>query len=316
MPARVINKKDEIIKESARKIQSLTKEVSDLRSQVSELTKKIEKNKETENANDSDECKCVAMEYGGLNITDWDYNINKASNNVILNKYIGNSAEVTVLDEYEIYGEKYKVILNPLTIFSLNTFIRTIKFNGSFNNMKSLDGMFACCISLQSIDFGDEFDTSDTTSMSFVFRCCRSLKSIHFGKKFDTSNVTNMGYLFYGCKRLTNIDLSTFDTSKVTTMINMFTNCKSLISLDLSSFNTCKLNNMGDMFNGCESLIILDLRSFNTSKVKIIDKLFFGCRSLDQIIINRRKWNLSYIYNNYTLFDTRNDDGMKVFHYV
>ena len=73
---------------------------------------------------------------------------------------------------------------------------------------------------------------------------------------------------------------------------------------------------MGDMFNGCESLIILDLRSFNTSKVKIIDKLFFGCRSLDQIIINRRKWNLSYIYNNYTLFDTRNDDGMKVFHYV
>lgn len=293
MAVKHIDRRDEIIKESARKIQSLTKEVNDLKSQISVLTKKIEKN--TENANDSDECICVAMEYGGLNITDWDYSINKISKNVILNKYIGNAAEVIVSDEYEINGEKYKTILNPSTIFAINTFIRTVKFDGKFSNMKSLDGMFVGCILLQSIDFGDEFDTSDTTRLSFTFRCCTSLKSIYFGKKFDTSNVTNMGYLFYGCARLTNIDLSNFNTSKVTTMMNMFTDCKSLISLNLSSFNTCKLINMSNMFNGCESLIILDLRSFSTSKVRYIDHLFFGCRSLDQININRRKWNLNHL---------------------
>ena len=48
------------------------------------------------------------------------------------------------------------------------------------------------------------------------------LTKIIFGENFDTSNVTDMSYMFYRCSYLTKIDLANFDTSKVTNYSNMF----------------------------------------------------------------------------------------------
>jgi surface protein len=52
---------------------------------------------------------------------------------------------------------------------------------------------------------------------------------------FDTSNTTDMSYMFYACGRLSALDLSGFDTGNVTNMAGMFLGCTSLNSLDLST---------------------------------------------------------------------------------
>ena len=81
-----------------------------------------------------------------------------------------------------------------------------------------------------------------------------NLISINFNNNFNTSNVTNMSTMFYGCRALTSLDLSCFNTSNVTDMSDMFDSCYSLTSLDLSSFNTSNVTDMYWMFYFCSRL--------------------------------------------------------------
>ena len=81
-----------------------------------------------------------------------------------------------------------------------------------------------------------------------------NLISINFNNNFNTSNVTNMSRMFYGCRSLTSLDLSSFNTSNVTDMSDMFNSCYSLTSLDLSSFNTSNVTDMYWMFYYCSRL--------------------------------------------------------------
>lgn len=80
---------------------------------------------------------------------------------------------------------------------------------------------------------------------------------------FDTRNTTNMSYMFNNCNRLTNLDVSSFNTAMVIDFYKAFRSCSSLTSLDLSSFNTQNVKNMSQMFEGCRSLTSLDLSQFN-----------------------------------------------------
>lgn len=95
------------------------------------------------------------------------------------------------------------------------------------------------------------FSTAGVTGMAQMLRNCRSLESITFGDNFDTSSVIYMGYMFDGCQSLESLDISFFDTSKVKTMTMMFMNCRSLEELIVSEDFFANGPVTDSMFVGC-----------------------------------------------------------------
>ena len=160
----------------------------------------------------------------------------------------------------------------------------SINFNDNFNtsNVTDMGNMFSDCTSLTSLDLSS-FNTAKVTNMNDIFDGCKSLTSLDLSK-FDTSNVTSMYSMFEGCSSLTTLDLSNFNTSNVTDMSNMFSACSSLTSLNLSNFDTSKVTGMRRMFWYCSSLTSLDLSKFDTSNVINMGWMFSVCSSLTTTI--------------------------------
>ena len=102
---------------------------------------------------------------------------------------------------------------------------------------------------------------------SCMFKHFSDLISINFNDNFNTANVTSMESMFSGGSSLTSLDLSSFNTSNVTNMGGMFQDCSSLTSLDLSSFNTLNVTNMSAMFYRCPSLTT----TINIMNANVID---------------------------------------------
>lgn len=132
---------------------------------------------------------------------------------------------------------------------------------------------------LETIDFGEGFNTSNVTNMGEMFSYCDLLRNLDVSH-FNTSNVTNMAGMFYACHNLTCLDVSNFNTSNVTNMGSVFLECRSLSSLDVSHFNTSNVIDMGWMFRECSGLTSLDLSNFNTSNVTDMSWMFYDCESL------------------------------------
>ena len=130
--------------------------------------------------------------------------------------------------------------------------------------------------SLETIDFGDCFDTSNVTDMSWMFEGCSSLRELDVSG-FDTGNVTDMGSMFSGCSSLRELDVSDFNTGNVTDMGLMFSGCSSLTELDVSGFDTGNVIYMWSMFDGCSSLTELNVSGFDTSNVTDTSLMFYGC---------------------------------------
>ena len=160
----------------------------------------------------------------------------------------------------------------------------SINFNNNFNtsNVTNMSRMFYGCRSLTSLDLSS-FNTSNVTDMSDMFDSCYSLTSLDLNN-FNTVKATIMNYMFYNCLLLTSLDISGFNTANVTNMSGMFDSCSSLTNLDLSSFNTSNVTDMSYMFSDCTSLINLDLSSFNTLNLKNMLNMFSGCSSLTTTI--------------------------------
>lgn len=163
-------------------------------------------------------------------------------------------------------------------------------FNSSTNSYQS---------NLLSIDFGDNFNTSNATNMYVMFYGCSSLTSLDLSS-FNTANVTNMCGMFCGCSSLTNLNLSNFNTANVTSMHTMFCKCSSLISLNLSSFNTANVTSMESMFEGCSSLTSLNISSFNTENVTRMVAMFQDCSSLTGL--NLSNFNTSNVTSMFQMF--------------
>ncbi len=217
----------------------------------------------------------------------------------------------TAQSPYPIYGNM------DGTIWVVSTPANRINANADCKNM------FSCMwrrIKLTSIDFGDNFNTSNVTDMSRMFYGCSSLTSLDLSNfntffvrnmnvmfdscisltslnlsNFNTTNVKYMSGMFCYCSSLTNLNLYNFNTSNVVSMDAMFDSCISLTSLNLSSFNTTRVENMSHMFCYCSSLTSLNLSSFNTTRVAYMNQMFCYCSSLTSL-------NLS----NFNTFNVRN----------
>ena len=215
-----------------------------------------------------------------------------ASNNVLYNLYIASDAPIFAP-------------VNCASLFENFTSLVTIDFNNNFNtsNVTNMVGMFQGCTSIVSLDL-NSFNTANVTDMTSgntrsMFYGCSSLTNLYINN-FNTKNVTAMGALFSGCSSLTNLDLSSFNISNVIEINSMFSGCSSITSIDLSSFNTSKVMNMGSMFSSCSSLISLDLSSFNTSKVTNMYQMFYDCQSLTNLDLS--SFNTSKVTNMTSIF--------------
>ena len=157
--------------------------------------------------------------------------------------------------------------------------------NFDTDDVRDMNNMCRSCDNLQSVEFGNKFNTNSVEDMSYMFSGCKCLTYLNLSN-FNTNSVTNMSRMFSGCSSLTELKISNFTTPKVTDMSYMFYNCSSLTSLDLSRFNTNSVKNMSGMFYKCSSLKILDLSNFNTERVNYKDDLFDECSSLETVTTN------------------------------
>lgn len=168
---------------------------------------------------------------------------------------------------------------------SLNTKLNTIIFGENFNtqNVETMKNMFNGCTALNNIDLS-KFNTSKVTDMGTMFKGCTALDEIDVSK-FDTSACTTINGMFSGCSKLEEIDVSKFVTNKCVSFNAMFDGCSNLLSVDVSNFDTKFVTNLSKMFNGCSKLTTIDLSSFDTSKVERFNNMFSGCSSLNTIYV-------------------------------
>ena len=219
------------------------------------------------------------------------------------------TADHTDSTKYVLHiGAEGGVIANPNSDYLFYNFsaLKSINFNNNYDtsNAISMSYMFHGCQSLTSLDLGEKFDTSNVTSMYQMFRDCSALTSLDLRDKFNTSNVQNTGSMFSGCKALTSLDLGDkFDTKSVTNMSLMFNDCKSLTTLDLGAkFDTSSVTNMSEMFDTCLVLTNLDLGDkFNTSSVTNMSGMFDNCKSLINLNLGD-KFDTSSVQNMYRMF--------------
>ena len=236
-----------------------------------------------------------------------NYDITIGSNNIIYANPSGSNlfSNLTNVTSIDLSNLDTSGMTNMSNMFSGNTLLTSINFGDNFNtsNVNNMRAMFNDCNSLKKLDLSG-FNTSDVTSMDSMFRKCKSLKNIDLSN-FDTTNVITMAYMFEECSSLTNLDLSSFGTSKVKLMNDMFYNCSNLLSLDLSNFDTSNVTNMTDMFWKCNALITLDLTNFDTSNVNNMGSMFRDCASLTNLDLSSfdtsNVINISHMFRNCSL---------------
>jgi len=186
---------------------------------------------------------------------------------VILVKYIGSAANLSIPAKATIGTTEYDVSLCNSPEFFLNTSYTVV------NN------------TTKSVTFAPDFDTSNVTDMSEMFCNCQALTTLDVSN-FNTENVTNMNSMFYKCSSLSTLDVSNFNTENVTDMSSMFFNCIALTTLDVSNFNTENVTNMNSMFSWCSSLTTLDLSNFNTENVTDMQAMFCYCPALTTLDVS------------------------------
>lgn len=228
----------------------------------------------------------------------WNVSEDK-ENGGVMAYVVSNSSDNT---KYDLYiGAKGGVIANEDSSFLFYGFtnITSIDFSNNFDtsNVITMNSMFYSCEKLIELDLSN-FDTRNVTDMSNLFKWCYDLSELNISS-FNTENATTMALMFYYCQSLTKIDLSNFDTRNVTSMSYMFEGCSGLMMLDVSGFNTSKVTDMSFMFKACTSLTSLNVSNFDTSNVTNMQDMFNGLTitTLDISNFDTRK-----VTNMYSMF--------------
>ena len=233
-------------------------------------------------------------------VASWDVSANK--NGSVMAWVVADESDST---KYHLYiGGESGVIANQDSSYLFYNFkaLTEITFGDNFDtsNVTSMYYMFSNCSNLTTLDLS-KWNTSNVTSMSSMFTDCSNLTILDVSK-WDTSNVTDMSLMFYNCSSLTTLDVSNWNTSNVTSMSNMFLGCSSLTSLDVSKWDTGKVTSMYSMFFGCSSLTTLDVSKFNTSQVTDMQSMFSGCNSLTTLDVSN--WNTSNVTSMSNMFQS------------
>ena len=88
---------------------------------------------------------------------------------------------------------------NDIGIFE-GTYFKYIDISDwDVSNVKSMRGMFWCCLELKSVGDLSNWDVSSVTDMSYMFCRCEELESVGDISYWNVSNVTDMSYMFEKC---------------------------------------------------------------------------------------------------------------------
>ena len=180
---------------------------------------------------------------------------------------------------------------------ALKEIIGIEKLNTS--NVTNMEGMFAICGNLTSLDLS-KWDTSNVTTMAFMFTNAINIIELNL-TGWDTSNVTTMGSMFNKMEKVeTILGLSEFITSKVENMAYIFNWCRVIPSLDLSFWDVSNVTSLERAFSECPKLVSISFENWNTSNVTNMSYLFSGDNNLETI--NVSKWDTSNVTNMQNIF--------------
>ena len=172
--------------------------------------------------------------------------------------------------------------------------------------------IFQTLNSIESIDLSS-FDSSLSNSIVALFYDTKKLESVNFGNSWNTSNITSMDRVFYGTG-LEEVDLSSWDTSNVKSIYNFY-ETSNLKKINVSNWNLSKVQSyrnslyvlFGDKTTNIEEIIARNvtiaqdnlkyafayernLKKIDISGLNMINgltslqKTFFSCESLEEII--------------------------------
>ena len=219
----------------------------------------------------------------------WDYEI--SGSNMILKGYTGEGTDLDIYGKATIDGSAYATVINydassHKSAFTGNTGIRSLSFHAmdgqkvKGSNQSSMAFFFSGMSSLESISFGDGFDSSGIQDMQSAFNNDSALTSIDIDN-LDISSCGTLAYTFSGCSSLRSMEISAPYTYGFS---GLFKDCSSLESVkvtagrDGGSFTSLK-----GMFEGCSALKSYSLANFKTGGEKDFSYLFKGCSSLESI---------------------------------
>ena len=103
------------------------------------------------------------------------------------------------------------------------------------NLVKDMSYLFYNCTSLKFLNLSDML-TEKIRDMRGMFQNCKSLTSIQFSENFDTTQISDimMGHLFYNCHSLKKIDFPSNFIIRNNNLTYLFANCYSLTSIDMT----------------------------------------------------------------------------------
>ena len=221
----------------------------------------------------------------------WDYQIQSDGTTVYLTGYSGDNEVVDIYGKAVIDGIKYDTVLyydnsahkSPLTG---NTIINSISFHPvdgrkvKISYQYSLQGCFANMPNLETISFGDGFDSSGIQDMQSMCVSDTSLKDIDF-ENLDVNSCGVFTYCFQDCKSLTDMDIY---VPYAYSYGGMFKDCTSLESVRIQGERDAgKFTSINYLFEGCSALKYVELIDIKTGGEEEFKNVFKGCTSLENI---------------------------------
>ena len=184
---------------------------------------------------------------------------------------------------------KFENVENATDLFNGCKNLENVTFpeNGTSENLLSVEGMFAGCELMTTIDLRF-FDFRHVRRMGRLFRGCKGLKHFHFHPDRPIEFVEDFSFVFEGCGNLEDVDLKTVKFDHVENMSNLFYNCSSLKNVSFpEDLNVSNVKNFDYGFAGCSSLEEFNLSIFKFEKLEKIDYLFYGAESLKTVEIGK-----------------------------
>jgi surface protein len=210
--------------------------------------------------------------------------------NFIVNWGDGNTDTITAWDQAEVThtydeGGVYAItITGTIEGWSFNNAGDCQKLT-SITNIGSLklgnEGVyFEGCSNL--ITIGGVFDLTGTTNFSYMFSGCISLESVNGIDSWNTSAVTTMKGVFYGATKFNqplNTNGSSWDVSSVTNMSGMF-GYATAFNQSLNSWDVSSVTDIDQMFLGATAFN-QPLNSWDVSSVTLMDEFMVGKSTAD-----------------------------------
>ena len=184
-----------------------------------------------------------------LNISGYEYTVDRRKHIIELNTYTGTEENVTIPAAYtDADGYKWKTSVGK-ELFKNNKAVKTVAFEKGTIAESSISQMFEQCTSVQTIDMSG-LNMDNVSDMSLAFEGCSNLTAVTFGEN-TLPKLRDTSFTFSNCTNLLNLDLSRWNMNELNSDKAMFQFCRKLASIKLPEYVN-RIDNF--MFNHLESL--------------------------------------------------------------